>query len=139
MFKYLRTLNTEFHPTVVDFYVSPKDDNYPDHVDAGMIVSISDGKITNCFIASKPMYLALTGKQDNEEKPVKCIRLFPGMVLEADISAEANKNSITIGATVGIAENVDFKGIDISADATAKFEVIDDYNKANGKATVVVL
>ena len=139
MFKYLRTLNTEFHPTTVEFVVSQKHDGLCDYVNAGMIVNIENGKIANFFTPDKPMYLALTAKYEDEEKAVKCIRLSSGMVLEADIDISANMGKILNGALVCVAEHVDSKAEKIADGGTPSFEVLDSTNKERNKATVVVL
>jgi hypothetical protein len=139
MFKYLRTLNTEFHPSVVEFCTSPKDDGYSDYVDVGMIVTLKDGAINNFYSANAPLYLALTRKDEDANATVKCIRLSSGMVLEADVDESANINKIVPGALLAPCENTDFKINTVTDEGTAKFEVLHNYDIKNKKATIVVL
>ena len=140
MFKYLRTLNTEFHPTVVEFLLSPQEEAMPDSVERGIICSVTNS-LLNCFFnPERPMYLSISTKTEDESKKVKCMRLSPGMVLEADISEEADKNQIGIGSILTVGYDIDTKVVSVSTGEGPKiFEVIDDSNIKNNKVSVVII
>ena len=142
MFKYLRTLNTEFHPTVVEFYVSEMIEGFMDHIERGNIVSLSEGKISGYYIDGQPLYLTLESKNDDETKTIKCMRLTPNMILECDLGPEASASNIYVGSLLDVAVDVDSKavGVELAENAgAARFEALDTSELSDGKLTVVII
>ena len=139
MFKYLKTLNTEFHPTVVEFLFSEKITDYPDQIARGSLVTINGGKVGGAFSTARPMYLTLNGKEDDETKYIKCIRLSRDMVLFADLSSEVDKSQIFVGTLLAPAIDIDDKVCALCIEGEPKFEVLDISEIDNGKVTVAVI
>ena len=140
MFKYLRTLNTEFHPTVVEFFVSPTNEAIPDSIEKGILCSLNNSYLSCFYSPDKPMYLSLGTKREDETKKVKCMRLSSGMVLEADVTEGADKSQLGIGSLACLGYDIDTKVVGVSTgDDLKKFEVIDNSNIENNKVTVVII
>ncbi len=140
MFKYLRTLNTEFHPTVVEFFVSPTEEYLPDSIEKGILCSVNNSYLSCFYSTEKSMYLSISTKEENETQKVKCMRLSPGMVLEADVTEDADKSKLGIGSLACCGYDGDTKVVGVSTgDGKKIFEVIDDSNIQNNKVTVVII
>ena len=139
MFKYLRTLYTEFHPTAVELFLSDADEDNYDAVKRGMICTISNGKINLSTDSCKVMYLTLNDKIDGESKAIRCVRLSSNMVLEADLKADIDTSSIFVGSFLGLSSSSDGQAVCLDTNGDA-FEVIDvsEMNTKN-KVKVVVL
>ena len=139
MFKYLRTLNTEFHPTSVELFLSPANEDELDGCSAGTICSVSDGTLTPYYKSGTVMYLTLIEKEEDTERTVSCIRLTSNMVLEADVMPDADSSKLGIGAAVSLGYDDDSKAVGISTEGTPRFEVIDNSAIMDNKVTVAVL
>ena len=85
------------------------------------------------------MYLAITSKKYNESKQVKCIRLTSGMILEADVDPGMDSSSFFLGAVCDAMEDMTGKGVYLTRDGNANFEIIDISNISKGKVTVIVI
>ncbi len=140
MFKYLRSLNTEFHPTVVDVTAGGTDPNTFDVITPGSLITINDGVATPQCSIDKTFYLALSSKNENEEKKVKCMRISSGMVFEADISPDCNTKRLFFGTHMELGPHVNSFVNDLTfCIGKGMFEVLDTSNVRNGKVTVVYL
>ena len=139
MFKYLKTLNNDSHPSEIYSFISPAgDDNFAE-VKSGTIVSVTFGEISPTYTSATPLYLAISSKKKTEEAYVKCLRLAPGMVLEADIDPESEPTSFFIGAICDAMEDITGKGAFLTRDGQTVFEIIDISNIENGKVSVVII
>lgn len=140
MFKYLRSLNTEFHPTVVEVIAGDTNPNTPDVITPGSFITILDGVASPVGDIFKTPYLALSSKNENEEKKVRCMRVSSGMVFEADISSDCNTSRLFLGARMEPGPNFESFINDVTfCTGSGMFEVLDTSNVSNGKVTVVYL
>jgi len=99
MFKYIKTLNNNSHPTEMISVFSGNENENHYAVKAGSIVSVSYGEILPTYDNTMFKYLTLSSKNEGEAKYIKCIRLFPGMVLEADTDPDSDAELFFIGAS----------------------------------------
>ena len=143
MFKYLRTINTEFHPTVVEFFVSPNLQNETDRIELGCMCNIgNNGYIQPYYDFSSTMFLTLDGRlEDAPEKKIKCIRIISNMVLEADIHPDSDKSKFYPGARLSFGPDIDGYALTVENNEGKKFfEVLDNSEVyTRGKVTVIVL
>ena len=139
MFKYLKTANSEFHPTEIYSFPSPESENESGEVKYGSLVSVTFGEIAQSYTGSTPLYLAISSKKYNESKEVRCIRLASGMILEADIDTSMDSSYFFLGAMCDAMEDMTGKGVYLTRDGNANFEIIDTSNVDKGKVTVIVI
>lgn len=139
MFKYLRTVNNDSHPTEISLIHAPVRDNIGGSVRAGTIISADNGRMTDMYNSQFPKYLALTSKTYQEDDYVKCIRITKGMVLEADLDPNTVLSEVQLNSLCDITLDDYDKGAYLQVNLGPIFEIIDDSNKKNGKITVVVI
>ena len=140
MFKYLRTLNSDNHPTEIFSLLSHTSEDDSESVKAGSIFSISYGKISEP-LENAALYLALNSKSKDEEKVIKCIKLSTDMLLEGDIDTNTEGSSFDMGSVCNILIDMAEKGIKLTpADGGyGVFQVVSNENISNGKVIVSVL
>ena len=139
MFKYLRTLNSDRHPTEIHSVISHASEDEIGTVKAGTIVSVAYGEIFECR-SDTPLYLALNSKSKNEEKYINCIKLSSDMVLEADVDSNVSTSDLVIGALCTILSDASGKGATVTvSEGYGAFQIIGNENAKNGKVTVVVI
>ena len=139
MFKYLRTINNDNHPTEISLIHAPVRDNIGGSVRAGTIISANNGIMRDMYDGQFPRYLALTSKTYTEDKYVKCIRITHGMVLEADLDPSTILGEVEVNSLCDITLDDYDKGAYLQVNLAPVFEIIDDSNKKNGKITVLVV
>ena len=139
MFKYLRNINNSNHPS--ELVTFPFEHNSEGTLDIkpGMIFTLSAGNITMVFVTDSPKFLVV--KVSKEDSTATCIRLCPGMVLEADIDTSLALDRVFDGLYSGISipENSGGTHINGWSDEENIFQVIDSSNKNKRKATVLVI
>lgn len=138
MFKYLRTINNSTHPTVIDtFILTPEDiaDSY--YIEVGSLVNISFGKISTDFKSTNPMYLVIAKSDDGTT--AKCMRLFPGMVIEGTLVPGIELGVIEPGNFLDVTSDGFGKGTYFSQGNNERFELIDTGNKKSRIVSAVLL
>ena len=139
MFKYLRTLNSSNHPTVIDtFPLSQQAIEDGFYLAVGSVVNVAFGEIDGNFTSDLPMYLVVGICEDGIT--AKCMRLFPGMVIEGTLLSNTELGVIEPGNFVDITTDGLAKGVNFSSTMSREiFEIIDSSNKKGGKVTAVLL
>lgn len=139
MFKYLRTLNNSTHPTVIDtFSLSAQaiEDGY--YLAVGTVVNVAFGEIDGNFTSNSPMYLVVGICEDGIT--AKCMRLYPGMVIEGTLASNTELGVIEPGNFVNIIGDGFAKGVNFSSTMDKQiFGLIETKNKANGTVSAVLL
>ena len=139
MFKYLKNLNNDSHPTEIYTIRASATEEPFGEIKAGSIVSVAYGEIATLYTPSRPKYLALTSKDYSETAQIKCIRVSSGMVFEADIDPDTEASSFRLGDLCDAKEDSTNKGVYITIGGNSNFEIIDNSNIKNGKITVVAI
>ena len=140
MFKYLRTLNSDSHPTEIYSFFSPKSEHGA--VNAGTLISLSFGEVASTTDREASLYLAISSKGKDEDAYVKCIKLCSGMVFEADIDSDDEPSGLYVGARCTTSMDLTFKGAYATTLAEASqviFEILEITDFDNGKAIVAVI
>ena len=139
MFKYLKTMNTNSHPTEIQSFLSPSIDESFGAVKAGSVISVVSGEVALNYVPTTPMYYAISSKRCEESVDVKCWRIFSGMVFEVDIEPGVDASEFSVGTTCDALPDETGKGVYVSCGGLPRFEIIDDSKINNGKVTVVVI
>ena len=139
MFKYIKTLNNNSHPTEIISVFSGNDNENYYAVKAGSIVSVSYGEILPTYDNTSLKYLTISSKNEREAKYIKCIRLLPGMVLEADTDPNSDAELFFVGALCDAMVDNTEKGAFLTRDGNPNFEIIDATGAEHGKVKVVVI
>ena len=139
MFKYLKTLNSDSHPSEIISVKALSGDDDLCIVKAGAIASVSYGEICSTYSSSTPMYLTVDSKPKEAEQYIKCIRIFPGMLFEVDVAPDVDTGNYQIGSLCDAMADDTGKGAYITTDGEFRFEITDVSNLSNGKVTVVAI
>ena len=139
MFKYLRNINHSSNPTEVYSIFSPAIDARDGGVNAGSIVTLTEGAIGAELDTTAPMFLAISSKKPGENKEIKCIKISAGMLFEADIDASIDIDYLFCGGYCGPAPDATQKGVTVAFTGEQLFEIIDITNARNGKITVAAV
>ena len=139
MFKYLKTLYSSTHPTeTMEFISNYSEENYQG-IKRGAIISIEYEEVSPMLNTQLPLYLALNSKNSGEQKMIKCIRILPGMIFEADIDPNAEANNFYIGVTCDVKLDETNQGAYLTRDGDPRFEVINNSGVTKGKVTVIAI
>ena len=142
MFKYLKTADSDFHPSeVIELfaYDSGGDDA---EVPEGSLICIEEGMVRLDCIHGMPLYLALTGKKLRGEGYIKCTPVLSNMIFEATIDPDEDPSIFFVGSMCRIFCDQSCKGIGVTVELNferAAFRIIDISNIKNGKVTVIKL
>ena len=137
MFKYLRTDNSDSHPTEIHTIFLEASDMPNSEVPEGSIFNLLAGEIEQVYNYHAPMFLALTGKKYNETAYVKYIPISQNMIFEAPIAKGEDSESFINGTVcdVGINEETG-KGLFITLEGGMSFIIVDDSRRKEGFVSV---
>ena len=139
MFKYLRTANSDNHPTEVVEFFAYSNGGADCVMPAGAIFSTEEGMVQLSCNTTQPLYLSLTSKGKDEEAYIKCIPVLKNMIFEASLAPEEDENIVFNGSLCYLHFDETGKGIGLTITLEiedALFEVIDTSNIKNRKITV---
>lgn len=140
MFKYLRNLNHSAPPSELECYPYYCEEGSEDSdvVVPGMIVTLTSGEITTIFSANETKFFVVS--VDKKNLTASCVRLFPGMVFEADIEPSVSADDFTNGHCYGIYTDDTAKGTHLSSSTEEPvFQLISISNDKVGKAIAVII
>ena len=118
MFKYIKTIHSH---TVAE---TCKHDVYTnENISKGTLCQLTNGYLVHTADASKPFYLILEDKKDDDGKStLDCIRLCPGMMLVG--TAGFDPSSAGVGTLCGVTSDVYDHYTQISGEGTY-FEIVE--------------
>ena len=133
MFKYIKTIGAHCG--------APEPEYMPVEASAeilkGSMCEMVDGFLTNAYTTGKSKFLPLESKEVNDGKKfIKCIRILPGMLIEASFLGDFS--SIKAGTLTTITTDGN-EAFNYCEEGSGQFEVVDttDCEKTN-KITVTI-
>lgn len=131
MFRYIRMINTCSGMIETTNLPKPSADDSPCAI--GTICYVSDGRLTNMPSDYGAKYLVLSNPNKNGEQT--CLRIMPGMILEAETYFDSTTCHVGDSAVFYFNENGITESIELGGDDC---EIIDT-DAISGRVRVIVL
>lgn len=133
MFKYIKTIGA--HSAAPEFEYLPVDPS--SSIIEGSMCEMVDGFLTNAYTTGKSKFLPVETKTETDGKNfIKCIRILPGMLIEASFLGDFS--SIKAGTMTTITSS-GIEAYNYCEEGNGQFEVVDTTNcSVTNKITVTI-